>query len=146
MKRRKDTAETWLYAIGIMVMLFLLCLTLTGCRQTREVVREVPVPVEVVKTETKSDTVEIHHYREVEKAGDTIRQHDSVFVREVKRVEVHDTTERPVYIKEPEPYPVEVEVEKPLTWWQQTKQKGFWVLLAVVGIYILLKVGIPKTR
>ena len=31
-----------------------------------------------------------------------------------------------------------VEVERELTWWQQTKMKGFWVLLAVI-VFVLRK-------
>lgn len=33
---------------------------------------------------------------------------------------------------------VQVEVERELTWWQQTRMKGFWVLLAVV-LWLLRK-------
>lgn len=32
-----------------------------------------------------------------------------------------------------------VEVPRELTWWQQTQMRGFWALLAVVGLFCLAK-------
>jgi hypothetical protein len=37
-------------------------------------------------------------------------------------------------IEVPTPYPVEVKVPRELTWWQQTKMKGFWILLALLAL------------
>lgn len=37
-------------------------------------------------------------------------------------------------IEVPTPYPVEVKVPRDLTWWQQTKMKGFWILLALLAL------------
>lgn len=34
---------------------------------------------------------------------------------------------------------VEVEVERELTWWQQTQIKGFWAMLAILAIWVLLR-------
>lgn len=32
-----------------------------------------------------------------------------------------------------------VEVERELTWWQQTQIKGFWAMLAILAIWVLLR-------
>lgn len=40
---------------------------------------------------------------------------------------------------------VQVEVERPLTWWQQTRLRGFWVLLAVV-VWLLRKPVVELVR
>lgn len=37
-------------------------------------------------------------------------------------------------IEVPTPYQVEVKVPRELTWWQQTKMKGFWILLALLTL------------
>lgn len=34
---------------------------------------------------------------------------------------------------------VEVEVERELTWWQQTQIKGFWAMLVILAIWVLLR-------
>lgn len=40
---------------------------------------------------------------------------------------------------------VQVEVERPLTWWQQTRLRGFWVLLAMV-VWLLRKPVVELVR
>ncbi len=40
---------------------------------------------------------------------------------------------------------VQVEVERPLTWWQQTRLRGFWVLLAII-VWLLRKPVVELVR
>lgn len=51
-----------------------------------------------------------------------------------KVVEYRDTTIYNEVIKEIETI---VEVEKPLSWWQQTQIRGFWLMLGVIVLLIL---------
>lgn len=101
------------------------------------------VPVETVRSDTtyitkhERDSIFVHdsvHVKE-HQSGDTIY----VEVEKVKRVFkeklVHDT----VYVSKhdtiPSPYPVEVKVEKPLTWWQSFRLSWFpWLLAMVIGL------------
>lgn len=69
--------------------------------------------------------------------GDTIFVTDEVtkIVTKIKIDTAYKYIEKPVVISKTET----VEVEKPLTWWQKTKQKGFWFLSAVVLVYVIWK-------
>lgn len=44
-----------------------------------------------------------------------------------------------VYVDKVKEVRVPVMTEKPLTWWQQTKMKGFWVLLVIFAVYSAIK-------
>ena len=116
-------------------ILLLLCLALAGCK-TRTVV------VETVRTDTL-----LYHRN----TRDSIFLHDSIFVREwaagetvyvqrdrwrTKYVErqVHDTCYVATHDTVPHPYPVEVEVLAPLSWWQRLRiQLGGALLLLLAG-------------
>lgn len=37
-----------------------------------------------------------------------------------------------------------VEVAKPLSWWQQTQIKGFWIMALITALYVLLKIAKAK--
>lgn len=115
-----------LILLGVLLMLMLA----TSCRSVRYV--EVPV----VSHDTTCITV---HQR------DSIRLHDSVWIRErgdTVRIEhwhteyrertLHDTLYYTRTDTIPQPYPVEVEVEKPLTWWQLTRMHAGDVLLVLL--------------
>lgn len=39
---------------------------------------------------------------------------------------------RDIEVEVPKPYPVEVEVPRDLTWWQQTQMIGFWIALSLL--------------
>ena len=134
---------------GCMIALIgtLLCLLLlmcTSCTTTRY------VPV----VEHRTDTVQITHYQR-----DSIWLHDSIYTKEYTQGDTvymlrdrwhnkyieslrHDTT----YISKrdtiPCPYPVEVEVERQLSWWQKTRLHManviLWFLL-IWGVALGLK-------
>ena len=93
-------------------------LLLSGCRTVR-VVEQVPVEVHdtLRLTQTLRDSIFIDHFREVTKKADTIYITDSIAV--VKHHFTTDTAyryiERPVTVVRTE----QVEVEKPLAWWQK---------------------------
>ena len=93
------------------------CFLLPSCTTTKYV--EVPI----VKTDTtyvmklKRDSVWLHDSTFIEKAGDTIRiERWHTRYRDVLQIDTiyqatHDTIAKP--------YPVEVQVAKPLPWWKQ---------------------------
>lgn len=113
-----------------------LLLALTGCRSLTRTI-EVPVYVHDTAYTVKEvrDSTYIDRWHTIEVKGDTVRLHDSVVVVRYKVVTdtAHKYVEVPVVVRETET----IEVARPLTWWQQTKQKGFWCLLAAVLVYVM---------
>ena len=116
-----------------MVVLFIfLLMTLSSCRS----IQYVPV------VEHHTDTLKITALQR-----DSIYLHDSTFIKEkadtiliekwhTKYVEklVCDTISRHKIDTIPQPYPVTVEVEKRLSWWQQTRlQFSNIVMLLMIG-------------
>ena len=111
----------------------------TSCRTVR-VVEQVPVHVHdtLRLTQTLRDSIYIDHFREVTKKADTVYITDSIAV--VKYSLITDTAyryiERPVTVVCTE----QVEVEKPLRWWQKglmwAGAIGIFIALAAVGSWI----------
>ena len=115
-----------------------LCLMLAGCKTVKQTV-EVPVYIHDTTQIVREvhDSTYIDRWHTVYQKGDTIFVTDEVtkIVTKIKIDTAYKYIEKPVIISNTET----VEVEKPLTWWQKTKQKGFWFLSAVVFIYIIWK-------
>lgn len=112
----------------------------SSCRTVR-VVEQVPVHVHdtLRLTQTLRDSIFIDHFREVTKKADTIYITDSIAV--VKYSLKTDTAYR--YIERPVPVvrTEQVEVEKPLRWWQKGLMwcgaLGIFIALAAVAVRIL---------
>ena len=110
-------------------LIFTILESLVGCRTVR-VVEQVPVHVHdtLRLTQTLRDSIYIDHFREVTKKNDTIYITDSIAV--IKYSLITDTAyryiERPVTVTRTE----QVEVEKPLRWWQKT--------LMYIGVAVLV--------
>ena len=119
-------------------LIFTILESLVGCRTVR-VVEQVPVHVHdtLRLSQTLRDSVYIDHFREVTQKNDTIYVTDSIAV--VKYSLITDTAyryiERPVTVTHTE----QVEVEKPLRWWQKTLMytgvAAFVILLAAAAIW-----------
>ena len=92
----------------------------------------------LIKTNVQRDSVYVHDSVTVTQKGDTILM-DRWHTKYVER-EVHDTTYISKIDSIPTPYPVEVKVEKQLTWWQQARMHiggvVFWlsIIVAVVAL------------
>lgn len=105
---------------------------------------KVPVPNQDVSNNTKESTSHLEtdfavsdasidstgtlHHTLSNKAGDVpvptqtpVQYRDSIVFRD-REVEV------------PKPYPVEVEVPRDLTWWQETQMIGFWAMLLLLAL------------
>lgn len=135
------------------VLLGLTLFVLMSCRTTRY------VPVETIRTDTLyvsknvRDSIWLHdsiHIREFV-AGDTI--YSVVTKTKTKYIErtTHDTLYVSTHDTIPEPYPVEVEVEKHLSWWQATRIHvgsaalallALWAGWKVLRLYIRRKVNL----
>ena len=99
------------FLLGMAVML-----CLASCKQVKYI--EVPIVHDVYHNTVEHDTVEREHIKFVYQSGDTVFSNDTIRERVVKIV--HDTTNAHDSIDRPVPYPVEVPVEKELSWLQQT--------------------------
>lgn len=103
----------------------LILVSLSGCRTQVRLV-EVEKPVYIRDTTntilTVHDSTVVERERVVEVKGDTVFVTQTEKTnREVSRADtVRLVTEVPVVVNMPEPYPVEIEVEKPLSWFQRT--------------------------
>ena len=113
-------------------MIIMVCCILMGCRTTRT------VTVEKVRTDTlmvlkhTHDSIYKHDSVIVSEKGDTVkieRWHTKYIEREK-----HDTIFQATHDTIPKPYPVIKEVERELTWWQQTRLHLANILLWLVGI------------
>ena len=123
--------------VGTIIAGLALCALLGSCTTTKY------VPV----TETHTDTLRVTQY-----LRDSIYIHDSTHVREkgdtvlIERWHTrwrdrwqHDT----LYISKtdsvPKPYPVEVEVPAPLTWWQQVRMGLGTVALMAGALWLAVR-------
>lgn len=102
-----------------------IALCLTSCKQVKYI--EVPIMRDVYHNTVEHDTVEKEHIKFVYQSGDTVFNNDTIRERVVKII--HDTTNVHDSIDRPVPYPVEVPVEKELSWLQQTL-----IYAGIVGI------------
>lgn len=119
-------------------LIFTILESLVGCRTVR-VVEQVPVHVHdtLRLSQTLHDSVYIDHFREVTQKDDTIYVTDSIAVIKysLKTDTAYRYIERPVTVTHTE----QVEVEKPLRWWQKTLMytgvAAFVILLAAAAIW-----------
>ena len=134
-KRERWYARIYYTCLSTIIIALVSAICMCSCTTTRY------VPV----IEHHTDTVQI-----TKQQRDSIWLHDSISVKEkndtiriekwhTKYVEkqVHDTT----YVSHtdtiPQPYPVEVEVEKQLTWWQRFRLSIANIILGALLIYVL---------
>ena len=122
------------------IVLLASAICFTSCRTVR-VVEQVPVHVHdtLRLTQTLRDSIFIDHFREVTKKNDTVYITDSIAV--IKYSLTTDTAyryiEKPVTVTRTE----QVEVKKPLAWWQKglmwAGALGIITALAAVAVRIL---------
>jgi hypothetical protein len=126
---------------GVIVAL-LLCALFAGCTTTRYI----PVERHTVDTLRLTQTVRDSIYlSDSIYVSDFVRD-DTVYktvdrwhTRYVERT-THDTIYQARTDSIPAPYPVEVPVEKPLTWWQQARLHLANILLWTLGVVALFYV------
>jgi hypothetical protein len=146
MNKKNDPQQEWLnfrnILIGILLGL-LACLLITMCSSCTTT-KYVTVPEYHTDTlwqnHTLHDSIYMHDSTYVYEKGDTFlmeKWHTKYVLKEV-----HDTTYISKTDSVPTPCPVEVinEVEKPLTWWQQTKM--YVGAIVIFGLLIALFINI----
>ena len=124
----------------VVVMGLVGCLGFVGCR-TQERVVEVPVvhTDTLIVTNHQKDSVWLHDsiYLHEWMKGDTVMVDRVVYHTKYQEKIVRDTIYKSKTDTIAKPYPVEVKVEKDLTWWQKTRihtGEALLVLLAVVAV------------
>jgi len=102
------------------------------------------VTIETVRTDTtyitrhERDSIHVHDSIHVRERGDTVLidrwhtqwrdrwRYDTIYISKTDSV--------------PRPYPVEVEVPAPLTWWQQARLHLANIVLLVLGLWAVVKI------
>lgn len=126
--------------IAAFIIAMIICSFFTSCKS----IEYVPIIEHhtdtLIKTNVQRDSVYVHDSVTITQKGDTVLM-DRWHTKYVER-EVHDTT----YVSKIDSiltsYPVEVKVEKQLTWWQQTRLHLanilLW-LLAIASAYYIIR-------
>ena len=131
-----------LWGLAVLIVITLLC----GCKTVRY------VPVETVRTDSvylmdSSVVNTIIHYKDslrikdsivivVDTAGNVLskeKYHDERRTKDTGR-SINETKAKEKEAKSADSVQIPVSVEKPLDWWQQTRLKLFWPLVAVVVV------------
>ena len=121
------------------IIAMIVCSFFTSCKS----VEYVPVIEHhtdtLIKNNVQRESVYVHDSVTVTPKGDTGLM-DRWHTKYVEK-QVHDTTYVSKIDSIPTPYPVEVKVEKQLTWWQQTRLHLanilLWLLAIVAAYYII---------
>lgn len=123
-----------------LVILFACLLALIGCKNTEYItVERVRIDTTYI-TKYQRDSINVHDSVFVSVAGDTVRI-EKWHTKYVSK-ELHDTLYYAKTDSVPVPYPLEVEVQRELTWWQKARMGiGSAVMLALLllGIYYIVK-------
>lgn len=146
MNKKNDPKQDGLNARNILIGLIIgivICALLTlctSCTTTKYVELPVVHNDTVWQNHTLHDSIWVHDSTYIYENGDTFlmeKWHTKYVMKEV-----HDTTYISKTDSVPTPYPVEVinEVEKPLTWWQQTKMHVGAIV--IFGLLIALFINI----
>ena len=124
--------------IACVMMGFMMWL-LSGCRS----VKYVPVIEHstdtIIQKVVAHDSIHVHDSIWVTQTGDTVRieKWHTKFIERIR----HDTLYQHRVDSIPQPYPVEVEVEKPLSWWQKVRLTLADILLAGLLVFIIYRLG-----
>jgi hypothetical protein len=119
-----------LAAVVVMVVLAVM----TGCKQVEYVAVTQQHTDTLWQSHSLRDSIYVHDSTYVFERGDTVMVEK--WHTKYKLKEVHDTSYVATHDTIPAPYPVEVvkEVEKGLSWWQQTRMHIGGVVLWMIGI------------
>ena len=141
-EKLKDELTGALWGLAVLIVISLLC----GCKSVKY------VPVETVRTDSvhvrdSSAVNTIIHYKDslrikdsivivVDTAGNVLskeKYHDEKHTKDTERSN-NETNVKEKDARSAGSVEVPVPVEKPLGWWQQTRLKLFWPLVAVAVV------------
>lgn len=111
----------------------------TGCKSVETVVVKEQHTDTLMITKHQRDSVWMHDSIHVTEKGDTVRI-EKWHTKYIEKA-VHDTLYQSK--RDSIPYPVEVtkEVEKPLTWWQQTRLYLANIVLCLLAVVAIIYIG-----
>ena len=115
-------------------------LAFVGCKATEPLVMvgTHDQTMDSVRIEYKRDSIFIDRVHKEIIKGDTVWIHDSIYVAVLKEILVHDSFR--IEIHDSIPYKVEVQVPKKyVPKYYKNVSKGFWVLLAIVLVWVGFK-------
>lgn len=144
---RKGCIGPILFVLAFWALLFL-CILFGSCKS----VRYVTVPVTHIDTliiaKQQRDSIYLKDSTHVseQQRGDTIFLKITKWRTEYRDRMVHDTIYQATHDTIPQPYPVEVKVEKPLSWWQKTRIHCGEALLVILGVLIIIGIVKLKTK
>lgn len=139
-ERMKAGGIQGLCYLAAVVIAFAVCALFGSCTTTKYVPIVEHHTDTLIQTNVQRDSIYVHDSISVTQKGDTIRI-DRWHTKYVEK-QVHDTTFVSKTDSIPQPYPVEVKVEKQLTWWQNVKLHlgGIVVWCALlVGVVLLAR-------
>jgi hypothetical protein len=134
-ERMKAGCIQGLFYLAAVVIAFAVCALFGSCTTTKYVPIIEHHTDTLIQTNVQRDSIYVHDSISVTQKGDTIRI-DRWHTKYVEK-QVHDTTFVSKIDSIPQPYPVEVKVEKQLTWWQ-----NFKLHLGGIVIWCALLVGV----
>lgn len=119
-----------LSAIAFWLALIFLILMFASCKSVKY------VPVIEHHTDTCYITKWMWDSIYVQDSTHIVEKNDTIKIEKwhtkYKEKQVHDTTYVATHDTIPQPYPVEVKVEKELNWWQKFSMRFGWIALAVL--------------
>lgn len=125
------------------IVALLLCSMLSSCKSQEHI-----VTIETVRADTtyitrhERDSIHVHDSTHVseKQRGDTIFVEVSRWRTKYMERQVHDTCYVATHDTVPQPYPVEVEVPAPISWWQRLRMQlgGALLLLLASGVVWIL--------
>ena len=133
-------------AFGFFIFAFIALLMLGGCKAAKYVTVPVTHTDTLIITKQQRDSIYLKDSTHVSEQhhGDTILLKITKWRTEYRDMAVHDTIYQSKTDTIPQPYPVEVKVEKPLSWWQKTRIHCGEVLLVIMGVLGII--GIIKLK
>lgn len=129
-------------ALGFFIFAFIVLLILGGCKSVRYVTVPVNHTDTLIITKQQRDSIYLKDSTHVseQQHGDTILLKITKWRTEYRDRAVHDTIYQSKTDTIPQPYPVEVKVDKPLTWWQKTRIHCGELLLVILVIYVVYSI------
>ena len=135
-------------ALGFFIFAFIVLLMLGGCKSVKYITVPVSHTDTLIITKQQRDSIYIKDSTHVseQQRGDTIFLKITKWRTEYRDRMVHDTIYQATHDTIPQPYPVEVKVEKPLSWWQKTRIHCGEALLVILGVLIIIGIVKLKTK
>lgn len=126
-------------ALGFFIFAFIVLLMLGGCKSVKYITVPVSHTDTLIITKQQRDSIYLKDSTHVseQQRGDTILLKITKWRTEYRDRMVHDTIYQSRTDSVGVPYPVEVKVEKPLSWWQKTRLHLGELLLAICGVLVI---------